>query len=1005
MSIEAARLMVIIGADVDQAERALRSIGGQLRTVGEDGSASLRGLGSASTDTNSRLLGFVSSAGASMVGFLGSDLVAAAGRAAGAMFDLGITYQSNLNVFQAVSGATAAQMDKVRATAKALGADLSLPATSAADAAAGMTELARAGLSVQDSLSAAKGVMQLAAAASTDEATAATITATALNAFTLKGTEATRVADLLAGAANASAAEITDMGDALRMSSTVSAQAGQKVEDVTAALAEMANKSLIGQDAGTSLKQMLLSLMAPSKSAASLMSELGVNVYDTAGRMLPLRDIVDRFSGALSGLTKQQQDQTLATIFGSDAIRAAGIVLAGGTEQFDRMKDAVTRTGAASDIAGARMKGLGGALQGLQSQAETLALDFYDRVSPALEDATRWLAESLPAAAGKAGDTLAGIWDAAGPTIIDLGRVVGELGLFVAHTAEAAAPLVEALLAVGGGAVVGVLQGVADVLGPIAGFFADNETAAKAFAVALTAIAVSKGVTALATLGSGLLDRVAIGMYSAAGGATQLQRSLSLTNAAVAGLTLGVTVGLDQLQRGEKQAQRFVNAWETDRPIKNLSDLTAEINHFVGVYDDAQKRSSDNWWDRGVNLLRSFNWLGAKDAAKASDAEGQRRWLEGFLGGLTRTYTDYNSQLEMVMGATGMSQANIEKSIQRLGISVDAFANVNGESAKAVIADWNAAAGQVNAATGLTINANGKSAESMKQLAKEAEQFREAMASSFNSATSIVAALGDQTVVTKEQVLAFFQKSVEDARNWSENLIALSKTGIEYGLLEELALAGPKAAGLVKGLLDTVNAGGKDAINQSRTDAQQILTDLQNAILARRPGFAEAGSSVGQGFAGGLANELSAASGGLVGFVDGMLAEMSRARGFADQLLATPPSGGPRARPFAHGGIVTSPTFSLLGEGNRREVVLPLTNPARTRELAAVSGLYDTLGIGRAPGAPAASVGGSPVSVNIDASNSYFLDREAPARLVAAIREGLERDNGFRASKDFTPVL
>src|SRR5262245_24251125 len=52
-----------------------------------------------------------------------------------------IDYQSSLNMFQAVSGATADQMAAVGERAKQLGADMTLPATSAGDAAAAMTEL------------------------------------------------------------------------------------------------------------------------------------------------------------------------------------------------------------------------------------------------------------------------------------------------------------------------------------------------------------------------------------------------------------------------------------------------------------------------------------------------------------------------------------------------------------------------------------------------------------------------------------------------------------------------------------------------------------------------------------------------------------------------------------------------------------------------------------------------------------------------------------------------
>lgn len=327
---------------------------------------------------------------------LGFGLVAAG--AAAAIYKVGSAYQDSLNTFQAVSSASAAQMKAVAAEAKKLGADMQLPATSAADAAKAMTELAKSGLSVDEALAAAKGTLQLAAAAQVDEAKAAETTANALNAFGLKGTEAGRVADILAASANASSAEITDMADALKMSSAVAAAAHIPIEDLAAALGELANKGIKGSDAGTSVKQMLLSLEGPSKKAAKVMSAYGIDIYTADGRMKSLRDIIANVSGALGGLSDEQRNAALATIFGSDAVRAANIVLLGGVDAFDQMKSAVTKNGAAADVAAAKTKGLRGAFEGLKSQLEGVAISIYEKASPGIERFVRSVAEGIPKA-------------------------------------------------------------------------------------------------------------------------------------------------------------------------------------------------------------------------------------------------------------------------------------------------------------------------------------------------------------------------------------------------------------------------------------------------------------------------------------------------------------------------------------------------------------------------------------------------------------------------------
>jgi TP901 family phage tail tape measure protein len=323
--------------------------------------------------------------------------VAAAGAGA-AIFKIGTDYEDSLNLFQSVSRATAGEMDRVRAKAKELGNDLTLPGTSAGNAARAMTELTKAGISVNETLAASKGVLQLAAAAQVDEATAATITANSLNAFSLAGSEANRVADLLAAAANASSGEITDMADALKQSSAVFAKAGVPIEDLTTLIGQMANKGIQGSDAGTSLKTMMLSLQAPSNKAAGAIADLGVSIYDAQGGMRPMRDLIGQFSEKLAGLNEEQRNNALKDIFGTDAIRAANIVLGEGVAGFDKMKAAVTQQGAAANVAAAKNKGLRGALDGLRSQFETIAIEIYEKVGPALGEFVRGVSERVPAA-------------------------------------------------------------------------------------------------------------------------------------------------------------------------------------------------------------------------------------------------------------------------------------------------------------------------------------------------------------------------------------------------------------------------------------------------------------------------------------------------------------------------------------------------------------------------------------------------------------------------------
>jgi TP901 family phage tail tape measure protein len=364
-------------------------------------------------------------------------------------------FEESLNSFEAVSGATGDQMERVSDLAKKLGNDLTLPGASAADAAEAMTELAKGGLSVEDAMDAAKATIQLATAAEIENAAAATILADALNAFGLKGKDAARVADLLAASANATTATIDDMALALKASGAVAAQLGIPIEDLTTAIGLMANAGIKGSDAGTSLKTMMLSLAAPTEKAAAVMNDLGLKVFDASGKMLPLPAIIDNWRRATEGLSQAQEIQAMKTIFGTDAIRAAQVVLDSAPGAWDKLAAAVTKEGAAADLASAKSKGVSGAIDALKSSLETAAISFGEILAPAVTAVANKISalanafNELSPAAQKAIGIGALIVAALGPIVYVVGTIVKAFaGLKIAMSALAAHPVVAVAAAV-----------------------------------------------------------------------------------------------------------------------------------------------------------------------------------------------------------------------------------------------------------------------------------------------------------------------------------------------------------------------------------------------------------------------------------------------------------------------------------------------------------------------------------------------------------------------------
>lgn len=320
--------------------------------------------------------------------FAGAGIVAGLGAATNAAGNL----EQTLNVLGAVTDATAGDLKAASAAAINLGNDISLPAVSANDAATAMLQLAKGGLTVEQAMNAARGTLQLAAAAQTDVGTAANITARAITSFGLAGDQATRIADALANAASSATGDITDFALGLQQSSATARSFGLSAQQTVAALTVLAQAGITGSDAGTSLRVMLTRLLPSSKAAAREINQLGVSVKDASGQFLPFREIIERYNAALLKLAPAERQRALQTIFGTDAQRAATFILGQSVDVYDRAATAVGKQGGAAKQAAALNKGYKGSLDALASSLSGTATVVGQKLIPGLTTANRAVA-------------------------------------------------------------------------------------------------------------------------------------------------------------------------------------------------------------------------------------------------------------------------------------------------------------------------------------------------------------------------------------------------------------------------------------------------------------------------------------------------------------------------------------------------------------------------------------------------------------------------------------
>ena len=264
-------------------------------------------------------------------------------------------------------------IDALREAAKRAGADT---AFSAVEAANGVEELARAGVSASDILGGGlKGSLDLAAAGQIGVAESAGIASIAMTQFKLKGSQIPHVADLLAAGAGKAMGSVDDLGMALKQGGLVASQFGLSIEETVGGLSAFAASGLLGSDAGTSLKTMLLKLASPSKEAAKLMQELGINAHDASGQFVGLESLAGQLQTAFAGQSDATRDAAMATIFGTDAIRAANILYSEGQEGIAGWTAAVDDAGYAAETAATLQNNLKGDLEKLGGAFSTLAIE------------------------------------------------------------------------------------------------------------------------------------------------------------------------------------------------------------------------------------------------------------------------------------------------------------------------------------------------------------------------------------------------------------------------------------------------------------------------------------------------------------------------------------------------------------------------------------------------------------------------------------------------------
>lgn len=363
---EVGSIYVRIRAQIDDFEAAMRKVEGSIKQA-ESRFEGMRAVGERLSSVGQK----AALAGGAMATGFGFAVKTAA------------DFEAQMSKVQALSGATEADFKRLRDAAIELGAK---SVYSASEAAEGMQILAAAGFDTNQIIAAMPGLLNAAAAAGENFGTVADIMVAAMSGFGLQAKDMGHIADVLASAANASAISITDIGYSLKYVAPVAKTAGVSLEEVSAALAILGNAGIKAEQAGTTLRMALIRLADPPKEAAKMLKQLGVQITDANGKMLPFQQIIAQLHEKFSGLSQAQKIQAASTIFGAEAMSGMLALIEAGPEKLGALTtEFQNSSGAAQQMADTMTNNLAGAWEEFKGALESALITLGTALTPAIQ--------------------------------------------------------------------------------------------------------------------------------------------------------------------------------------------------------------------------------------------------------------------------------------------------------------------------------------------------------------------------------------------------------------------------------------------------------------------------------------------------------------------------------------------------------------------------------------------------------------------------------------------
>lgn len=490
-----------------------------------------------------------------------TKIAAAAIAGAGAMalkksIDIGSEFEAQMSTVGAIANASESDMVRLTDKAKEMGATTKFTAVESGQA---FEYMAMAGWKTNQMLNGISGIMSLAAASGEDLGTTSDIVTDALTAFGLKAKDSAHFSDVLAQASASANTNVSMLGESFKYVAPVAGSMGYSVEDISLALGLMANASVKGSMAGTTLKTAIANMAAPTDKMAGAMKKYNISLKDSHGNVKDFKSVLDNVRDSLGQLTdKKERAAAIKTIFGKEALAGMSAIITASKKDYDSLTESIYNCdGAAEKMANRKMDNLKGDVALLTSALETKAINIYELTSGPLrevtQDLTDWVEDfDVNSAAQKLEDFGSSVMDVAEPLLN-----VGEWLLDHPDVAVTA------------------ISGVAGVLtaSNIAGHISNITASVKTLNLALKANPVLFGGIAVA----GILTGIGVAVYKAGEDAKEASLDEHFGN---------IAFSMDQLNDA---ADRIIG---TDK-LQSVSELLSSTKVSDGFLKQMQKAANE----------------------------------------------------------------------------------------------------------------------------------------------------------------------------------------------------------------------------------------------------------------------------------------------------------------------------------------------------------------------------------------------------------------------------